>query len=56
MDIAGSIATVLAFIFTAITFWVIFPRTRKSEQVKIGSDISKELTETILDISEDITQ
>jgi hypothetical protein len=48
MDIAGSIATVLAFIFTAITFWVIFPRTRKSDQVKIASDISKELTKIVL--------
>jgi hypothetical protein len=54
MDIAGSIATVPAFIFTAITFWVIFPRTRKSDQVKIASDINKELTEIVLDIPEDI--
>lgn len=54
MDIAGSIATVLAFIFTSIPFWVLFPRTRKSDQVKIASDISKELTEIVLDIPEDI--
>jgi hypothetical protein len=33
---------------------VIFPRTRKSDQVKIASDISKELTEIVLDIPEDI--
>jgi hypothetical protein len=38
-------ATLGAFIFTGITFGITFWRTRKSEQVRIASDISKDLTE-----------
>jgi hypothetical protein len=45
LDAAAKIATVGAFIFTGVTFWILFARTRKSEQVRIAGEISRNLKE-----------
>ena len=45
LDSAAKIATVGAFIFTGVTFWILFARTRKSEQVRIAGETSRNLKE-----------
>lgn len=42
---ASKFATVGAFIFTGITFGITFWRTRKSEQIRIASEFSRNLDE-----------
>ncbi len=44
MDLASKFATVGAFVFTGITFAVIYRRTRKSEQYDIADKISRSFT------------
>lgn len=45
MDLASKFATVGAFIFTGVTFAIIYRRTRKSEQYDIADKISRSFTE-----------
>jgi hypothetical protein len=45
LDIASNFAVVGAFIFTGVTFFILFRRQRKSEQIKIVSEIEREFFE-----------
>ncbi len=45
MDLASKFATVGAFVFTGITFVIIYRRTRKSEEYRIANEISRSFTE-----------
>jgi|SRR5215207_7626036 len=45
LEPASKIATVGAFIFTAITFWIVFGHTRKAEQIRLIMEFSRNLDE-----------
>lgn len=45
MDLASKFATVGAFVFTGVTFAIIYRRSRKSEQYNIADKISRAFTE-----------
>lgn len=45
MDLLSKFATVGAFVFTGITFRIIYNRTRKSEQYRIADEISRSFAE-----------
>ena len=56
VDIGSKIATIGAFVFTGVTFFVLFYRRRKSEQYTIASEISNSLAELenkILEVPKD---
>lgn len=48
MNLGSDAAVILAFIFTGITFLIVFRRNRKDEQIKTALEIQKQLSESDL--------